>query len=99
MAEVPVFRTIREQIADRIRADVLSGRLIVPAIATFVMMSGISASSRARKTLYAGLACMVLGVGILTVSQYLKKVSDDRARTAEAAASAVQDTIGALGSI
>lgn len=27
MNEVPVFRTIREQIADRIRADVLSGRL------------------------------------------------------------------------
>ncbi len=27
MAEVPVFRTIREQIADRIRADVISGRL------------------------------------------------------------------------
>jgi len=27
MSEVPVFRTIREQIADRIRADVLSGRL------------------------------------------------------------------------
>ena len=27
MTEVPVFRTIREQIADRIRADVISGRL------------------------------------------------------------------------
>ncbi len=27
MTEIPVFRTIREQIADRIRADVLSGRL------------------------------------------------------------------------
>lgn len=27
MAEAPVFRTIREQIADRIRADVMSGRL------------------------------------------------------------------------
>jgi len=27
MSEGPVFRTIREQIADRIRADVLSGRL------------------------------------------------------------------------
>ncbi|MHB8900669.1 MAG: GntR family transcriptional regulator [Thermoguttaceae bacterium] len=27
MSEAPVFRTIREQVADRIRADVLSGRL------------------------------------------------------------------------
>jgi DNA-binding GntR family transcriptional regulator len=27
MAETPVFRTIREQIADRIRVDVISGRL------------------------------------------------------------------------
>lgn len=27
MAEIPVARTIREQVADRIRADVLSGRL------------------------------------------------------------------------
>jgi DNA-binding GntR family transcriptional regulator len=27
MTDIPVFRTIREQIADRIRADVLSGRL------------------------------------------------------------------------
>jgi DNA-binding GntR family transcriptional regulator len=27
MSETPVYRTIREQIADRIRADVLSGRL------------------------------------------------------------------------
>ena len=27
MPELPVFRTIREQVADRIRADVLSGRL------------------------------------------------------------------------
>jgi DNA-binding GntR family transcriptional regulator len=27
MSEAPVFRTIREQIADRIRADVLSGKL------------------------------------------------------------------------
>lgn len=27
MSEVPVFRTMREQIADRIRTDVLSGRL------------------------------------------------------------------------
>ena len=27
MPEVPVFRTIREQIADRIRADVIAGRL------------------------------------------------------------------------
>lgn len=27
MSEVPVFRTIREQIADRIRADVMSGKL------------------------------------------------------------------------
>jgi DNA-binding GntR family transcriptional regulator len=28
MSEAPVFRTIREQVADRIRADVLSGRLL-----------------------------------------------------------------------
>ncbi len=28
MTNIPVFRTIREQIADRIRADVLSGRLV-----------------------------------------------------------------------
>ena len=27
MSELPVYRTIREQIADRIRADVLSGKL------------------------------------------------------------------------
>jgi DNA-binding transcriptional regulator YhcF (GntR family) len=27
MSHTPVFRTIREQIADRIRTDVISGRL------------------------------------------------------------------------
>ena len=44
----------------------------------------------------AGLACMVLGVGVLTVSQYLKTVADDATR---AAVSDVPHTTGTLGSI
>jgi hypothetical protein len=65
--------------------------VVVAVVSGIVTREWISASSRARKTLYAGLACMVLGVGILTVSQYLKKVSDDRARAAEGAVAAMQD--------
>jgi drug/metabolite transporter (DMT)-like permease len=62
--------------------------VVVAVISGIVTKEWINASSRARRTLYTGLACMVLGVGILTVSQYLKKVSDDKARAAE---TAVQD--------
>jgi len=53
--------------------------VVVAVVSGIVTREWIRASSRARKSLYAGLACMVLGVGVLTVSQYLKKVSDSQA--------------------
>lgn len=64
--------------------------VVVAVVSGIVTREWVDASSRAKKTLYAGLVCMVLGVGILTVSQYLKKVADDKARATEAAVSAVQ---------
>ena len=71
--------------------------VVVAVVGGIVTREWVNASSQARKTLYAGLACMVLGVGVLTLSQYLKKVSDDRARAAGAAVSAVQDPARMLG--
>jgi hypothetical protein len=65
--------------------------VVVAVISGIVTREWVNASSQARKTLYMGLVCMVLGVGILTVSQYLKKINDDKARATEAAVSVVQD--------
>ena len=71
--------------------------VVVAVLSGIVTREWVNASSRARKTLYAGLACMVLGVGVLTISQYLKTVGVDNAQVAESAVSAVRAPAGTLG--
>ncbi len=70
--------------------------VVVAVISGIVTKEWVNASSQARRTLYAGLACMVLGVGILTVSQYLTTLSDDKAPVAEPAASVMQTSAQTL---
>lgn len=72
--------------------------VVVAVVSGIITKEWVNASSQAKKALYAGLACMVLGVGILTVSQYLKKVSDDKNRDAAAAVSTLQDSDQLVGS-
>lgn len=71
--------------------------VVVAVVSGIVTKEWVGASSRARKTLYTGLACMVLGVAILTVSQYLKKVGDDRAQSAEVGIRTALDQACTLG--
>jgi len=46
--------------------------LVVAVISGIVTKEWVQASPAAKKSLYAGLACMVIGVGILTASQYIQ---------------------------
>lgn len=45
--------------------------VVVAVVSGIVTKEWIKASDNAKKALYSGLACMVIGVGVLTASQYI----------------------------
>ncbi|MEM9079982.1 MAG: L-rhamnose/proton symporter RhaT [Verrucomicrobiota bacterium] len=59
--------------------------LVVAVVSGILTKEWVEASAGARKSLYIGLACMVLGVGILTASQYIQFQKNAEAQTEEAA--------------